>query len=173
LHPSRRNQIYYAIYRVMLESGARFEHVLKMLESWSPGETIEVLGLDIVTKRLACFEDRGFCCYYMGLRGPEKPCEWIYFSIDTLKLMLEFVPKRISSHQVRKYVKRHGLILPKFIRKVSWRLMVKVMSREVARFVQSRFGELRVSEARYEDLLSKVDEAYPRYLEYLSSSLRE
>jgi intergrase/recombinase len=41
------------------------------------------------------------------------------------------------------------------------------MPREVARFVQSRFGELKISEARYEDLLSKADEHYSKYLGYL------
>jgi len=42
-----------------------------------------------------------------------------------------------------------------------------VMIREVAGFVQSKFRELRISEARYEDLLSEVDEHYPRYIEKL------
>ncbi len=41
------------------------------------------------------------------------------------------------------------------------------MIREVAGFVQSKFRELRISEARYEDLLSEVDEHYPRYIEKL------
>jgi intergrase/recombinase len=49
--------------------------------------------------------------------------------------------------------------------------MVKVMPREVARSIQSRFGELKVSEARYEDLLSEADEHYPKYLSYLQSTL--
>ena len=39
--------------------------------------------------------------------------------------------------------------------------MVQAMPREVARFIQSRFGELRISEARYEDLLSEADSYYP------------
>ena len=43
----------------------------------------------------------------------------------------------------------------------------KVMPREVARFIQSRFGELKTSEARYEDLLSEADNYYPKYLEKL------
>ena len=42
-----------------------------------------------------------------------------------------------------------------------------VMPREVARFIQSRFGELKISEARYEDLLSEADNYYPKYLEKL------
>jgi intergrase/recombinase len=39
--------------------------------------------------------------------------------------------------------------------------------REVVRFIQSRFGELRISEARYEDLLNEADNHYPKYLEKL------
>ncbi|MEM4913209.1 MAG: integrase, partial [Desulfurococcaceae archaeon] len=60
--------------------------------------------------------------------------------------------------------KRRSMVLPKMIRKISWRIMVQTMPREVARFIQSRFGELKISEARYEDLLSEADEHYPEYL---------
>ena len=49
----------------------------------------------------------------------------------------------------------------------AWRLMTRVMFREVARFIQSRFGELKVSEARYEDLLGETDDLYSKYLGYL------
>jgi intergrase/recombinase len=59
------------------------------------------------------------------------------------------------------------------MRKVSWRLMVRSMSREVARFIQFRFGELKVGEARYEDLLNEADERYPKYLELLKNSFLE
>ncbi len=97
-HLKQHHKTYYTIYRIMLESGVRFEHVLKMIAEWSPDETIEIPGTAIVSKRLVCFEDRGFCRYYMGLRGPEKPCEWIYFSIVSLKLLLELVPRRINRH---------------------------------------------------------------------------
>jgi intergrase/recombinase len=69
---------------------------------------------------------------------------------------------------VRKYASRNKLLLPKYVRKVAWRLMIKVMPREVARFIQSRLGELKVSEARYEDLLSEADENYPKYLKLLT-----
>ena len=46
---------------------------------------------------------------------------------------------------------------------------MQIMSREVARFIQSRFGELKLSESRYEDLLTEADECYPEYIEYLKS----
>jgi len=49
----------------------------------------------------------------------------------------------------------------------AWRLMIKVMFRGVARFIRSGFGELKISEARYEDLLSGADERYPKYLSYV------
>ena len=166
-HLKENHKLYYIVYRVMLESGARFEHVLRMLESWNPGERVEIPGTSIITGRLVCFGEREFCRYYMGLREKTKPCEWIYFSTETLKLLSQIVPKHINRHQGRKYARRHGLVLPRYMRKVAWRLMVKTMPREVARFIQSRFGELRVSEARYEDLLGEADDAYPAYLRVL------
>jgi intergrase/recombinase len=73
---------------------------------------------------------------------------------------------------MRKYAKRNGLLPPKYVGKVAWRLMVEAVPHEVARFVQSRFGELKISGARYEDLLSEVDLHYPKYLNYLSDALR-
>jgi hypothetical protein len=35
--------------------------------------------------------------------------------------------------------------------------MIKMLPREVARFIQSRFGELKVSEVIYEDLLTEAN----------------
>ncbi|MEM0297788.1 integrase [Desulfurococcus sp.] len=163
-----RHKVYYIVYRVMLESGTRLEHTLKMIEEWNPSEVVEVPGVGLETKRLVCFEKEGFCRYYMGLKGPEKPCEWVYMSLETAKVLGTIAPKYIDRNAIRKYAKRHGLVLPKYMRKVAWRLMIKAMPREVARFIQSRFGELRVSEARYEDLLSEADQYYPKYLELVS-----
>jgi len=48
-------------------------------------------------------------------------------------------------------------------------MMIKSMSRGVTRFVQSRFGELKISEARYKDLLGEADEYYLKYLDILKS----
>ena len=41
------------------------------------------------------------------------------------------------------------------------------MRKEVAKFTQCRFGELKVSEARCEGPLSEADEHYLKYLEVL------
>ncbi len=171
-HLRGHHRTYYTIYKLMLESGARFEHTLKMIEAWKPNEIVELPGTGIITKRLICFEDKDFCRYYMGLREGSKPCEWVYFSQETLKALKLIAGKHISRHQARKYVKRHGLLLPKYMRKFSWRIMVKTISREAARFIQSRLGELRISEARYEDLLGEADQEYPKYLKTLREELR-
>jgi hypothetical protein len=34
--------------------------------------------------------------------------------------------------------------MPKYVRKIAWRLMIKAMPREFARFIQSKFGELKI-----------------------------
>jgi len=52
------------------------------------------------------------------------------------------------SYALQKYVKRRGLLLPKYVRKAAWRLMIRAMPREVARFIQSRFGELKIKDIR-------------------------
>jgi intergrase/recombinase len=67
----------------------------------------------------------------------------------------------IDKRTVTRYVVGHGILAPRYMRKVSWRLMVKTMPREVARFIESKFKGLKISEARYE-LLSEADEHYPR-----------
>jgi len=45
--------------------------------------------------------------------------------------------------------------------------MIRVMPQEVAKFTRSRLGELKISEARYENLLGEADQYYPKYLNHL------
>jgi len=163
------HELYYLIYKLMIEGGLRLSHALHIIKNFKPNEVVEVNGLDIDTPRLICFEDRGFCRYYVGIRETMKPCEWAYFSTSTLNILRKYADKRITRQVIGKYARKHNLIPPEYMRKVAWRLMIKVMPREIARFIQSRFGELKVSEARYEDLLSEADEYYPRYLNYLKN----
>ena len=162
------NEKYYMVYKLMIESGARISHALMLIKSFSPNEVVEINSLGMDTPRLVCFDDKSFCRYYLGLREVVKPCEWAYFSVNTLRLIEKYRNIHVDRYAVVKYAKRNGLILPKYIRKISWRLMIKIMPREIARFVQSRLGELKISEARYEDLLAEADEYYPKYLEYLN-----
>ena len=166
------HELYYLVYKLMLEGGLRLSHALTLIESFKPGEMVEINGLEMDTPRLVRFDDLGFCRYYVGLREVVKPCEWAYFSIETLKLLEKHAGKRVRRRVLEKYVEKHGLLFPKYVRKAAWRLMIRAMPREVARFVQSRFGELKVSEARYEDLLAGADEHYPKYLEQINGLMK-
>jgi len=67
--------LYYVIYRLILEGGLRLGHSLAPIASWRPEEVAEIPGIDIETPRLVCSEDKGFCRCYVGVRGPQKPCE--------------------------------------------------------------------------------------------------
>jgi len=155
----------------MLEGWLRLSHVLCLIETYNPREMVEIPRVWLETTRLVCFRDRGFCRYYVGLRDSQKPCEWAYFSMETRRLLEENAGIGINRKPLEKYVRSHGLLQPKYMRKVAWRLMIRVMPREVARFIQSRFGELKISEAKYEDLLSEADEQYSKYINYLATNL--
>jgi intergrase/recombinase len=170
-HLKGNHELYYVVYRLMLEGGLRLSHALTLIRSFNPDEVVEVNGLDVDTQRLVCFQDRGFCRYYLGVRRGVKPCEWAYFSTETLEMLKRCAGRRVGRYAIRKYCRRNGLLASKYMRKAAWRLMIQVMPREVARFIQSRFGELKISEARYEDLLGEADEYYPRYLERLSTTI--
>jgi len=165
------HELHYLVYRLMLEGGLRLSHAMHIVENYKPREIVEINGLGVDTPRLVCFYDKGFCRYYIGIRETAKPCEWVYFSTETLKLLREYAGSTVNRRPLEKYVKRRNLLLPKYVRKAAWRIMIRSMPREVARFIQSRFGELKVSEARYEDLLGEADSYYPRYLEELNKLL--
>ncbi len=162
---------YYLVYKLMIESGLRLSHTLVFIKAFNPDEIVEVPGIGLGTRRMVCFRDKGFCRYYLGVRDVAKPCEWIYFSTETLTILKRYASEDIDRHSIRRYATRHNLLTPKYMRKAAWRLMVQVMSREVVRFIQSRFGELKVSEARYEDLLSEADKYYPSYIDYLRKNI--
>jgi len=164
IYLKEHHEKYYALYRLMLESGARLSHAIRVLKTFNPSEVVELREIDVVTKRLVCFERH--CRYFVGIRGGQKPCEWIWFSRETLELLERCRGVDIKRDQVSKYAARHNLLRPKYLRKVNWRILVQVVSdKDVARFIQSRFGELRISEARYGDLLTRADREYPKVVE--------
>jgi intergrase/recombinase len=49
--------------------------------------------------------------------------------------------------------------------------MIEMVPCEVARLIQSRFRDLRISKARYEDLPGEADPYYSEYLEKLVAVL--
>ncbi|MCD6301829.1 MAG: integrase [Staphylothermus sp.] len=160
---------YYILYRLMLESGIRFFHALELLASWNPEELVKIKGINVETKRLVCFEDKGFCRYYMGIYRGQKSCVWVYFSTELLELIESIAPMKINRTPVTKYAKRHKLVRPRMFRKVAWNLMTESMDVIAALFIQSRLGELKISPAMsaYADLLGMANKQYPKYLAYL------
>jgi len=162
---------YYLVYKLMLEGGIRLSHAIYIVENYKPMEIVEINGLGVDTPRLVCLHDKGFCRYYVGVRETAKPCEWAYFSTETLRLLEKYAGSTVGRVPLQKHVKRRSLLLPKYARKAAWRLTIKAMPREVARFIQSRFGELKISEARYEDLLGEADQYYPSYLSLLFNQI--
>ena len=167
---------YYAFYRLLLESGIRELHAIEMIHSFAPEEEVYVKRGRFYSKRLVCFEEKGFCRYFVGIDRPRKVCEWVWFSIETLELVKELVEylkekgKKLRRQIVRKYASIHNLLRPEAMRKVNWRIVSEVVSDSSVRlFMHSRFGELklRVGDARYGDLLSKADGWYSRVLEYI------
>ena len=86
-HLQQSHRPYYLLYKLMLEGGLRLLHATQVVKGFSPEEVVEIPGVGVETKKLVCFEDRGFCRYYVGLRGSQKPCEWAYFSTETLGLL--------------------------------------------------------------------------------------
>ncbi|WP_083756350.1 integrase [Hyperthermus butylicus] len=159
---------YYLLYRLMLESGLRFEHALRLLAS--PILEGSVVVYDRVYPRLYCDEGRGFCRLYLGFNQGVKRAEFAYFSTKTRRLVEDLTPWSVHRRSVERYVSRHGLMRPGLLRKASWQLLIASgVPREVARFIHSRFGELRVSESYYEGLVREADQWYPRYLKHLKS----
>jgi len=164
----KNHELYYTIYLLMLYSGARLQHVLKLIREWNPDQVVYIQMIDRDSKRLVCFEDKGFCRYYLGLRSGSKPCEWIYMPKELVPMVERYRGTRRSKDPILRYAKRHGLLLTKMFRKINWRILVRTIGdKDLARFIQSRFGELAISEAVYENLLEKADQEYPKAMEEL------
>jgi len=107
------HELYYLVYRLMLEGGLRLSHAIYIVENYKPMEIVEINGLGVDTPRLVCLHDKGFCRYYVGVRETAKPCEWAYFSTNTLRLLEEHAGTTVGRVPLQKYVKRRGLLLPK------------------------------------------------------------
>lgn len=73
-----------------------------LLSSWSPSRVISIEAIDYESERLICFESKGFCRYYLGLKVTLKPREWAHMSLETLRLVESIMPKTINQFSVEK-----------------------------------------------------------------------
>jgi intergrase/recombinase len=93
----QHHEKYHLIYRLMLEGGLRPSHATHIVKTFNPKEVVEIPEIHLETPRLVCFSNKGFCRYYAGIKGSQKPCEWAYFSIETLGNSLTFSEGTVSS----------------------------------------------------------------------------
>ena len=79
-----RHELYYLYYLVMYYSSIRLEHVVKLVETYSPDEIVHVEMMYDYSAKLVRFDE--FCRYYLEYRGG-KPCDWIYFPKELVELL--------------------------------------------------------------------------------------
>jgi intergrase/recombinase len=68
-----KHKVYCTIYRLMLEGGLRLSQALHVVATFSPSEVVEIPEICLEAPRLVCFQDKGFCRYYVDIRESQKP----------------------------------------------------------------------------------------------------
>ena len=181
LRDHNKKQELFWFYRLVLESGARPEHVAEMLENWNPNEVVKIKELRGRSEpRLVCFDE--FCRYYLGIKRRNKQAGWIYMSRETYEYFSSVAPVKITKDTGKKYRRKHGLLKPSDMRKIAEQWMKSVLSKypdlleedtaeTIMAFIQFRTGELKVSHRHYDNLRRKADKLYPFYIKYLTETL--
>jgi len=158
----------YMLYLLILSSGARFEHTLRILKEWKPDEIVYVKYLNRNIKRLECFTTH--CRYYVGWEKARKPLGFMFFPKWLLELIKKYRDKLPGRRRVEKVVKKNNCLPPSYIRTFAMREIIAVLGdNDVTRFILSKFGELSVLARHYRDLLKEADKAYPKYIQYLEN----
>lgn len=161
-----KRQDIYTLYLLILFSGARFEHALSALRTWSPDEKLYVAYLQRNIKRLECLDTH--CRYYMGRELDQKPLGFIFFPKELLPMIEQYKNKLPNKRRIERVVKKLNCLMPKLIRIYAVREMFAVLGdNDVTRFILSKFSELSVSARHYRNLLEEADKTYPNYIAYL------
>ena len=138
---------YRIVYWVLLQSGIRLNEALKLLANADKAECVEV---------------NGFYRCKLGWKRGMKRALWAY--------LLEPLPRepvRFTRKQVYKHAKKHGLVLPKYIRKfVATKMSELDIPDDVIDFYQGRVPE-RVLNKSYAQKRGKADKWYKVYAEWL------
>jgi hypothetical protein len=127
------------VYRLMIEGGLRLSHAVHIVKTFNPKEVVEAPEIHLETPRPVCFNDKGFCRHYAGIRGSQKPCEWAYLSTEALELLKRPAGSNLDRRTATRHATRHGLPTPKTMRKASWRTLAQAVCREKLRSL-SRAG---------------------------------
>jgi len=160
----------YMLYLLILSSGVRFEHTLRILKEWNPDEVVYVKYLNRNIKRLECFPTH--CRYYVGWEKARKPLGFMFFPKWLLELIEKYKDKLPGKRRVEKVVKKNNCLPPSYIRTFAMREIIAVLGdNDVTRFILSKFGELSVLARHYRDLLKEADKLYPTYVKHLEEEL--
>ncbi len=160
----------YTLYLLILFSGVRFEHTIRILKEWKPDEIVYVKYLNRNIKRLECFSTH--CRYYVGWEKARKPLGFMFFPKWLLELIEEYKDRLPGRRRIEKVVKKNNCLPSSYIRTYAMREIISVLGdNDVTRFILSKFGELSVLARHYRDLLKDADKLYPTYVKYLEKEL--
>jgi len=142
-------------YQLILDSGARPEHIICMLNNFR-GEHLK--------------EVNGFCRYALGLERNTKHCFYVYMRKETAEGMKRLLTGGdvLKREALKSFVRRHGgLVRPKLLRKFAYNKMISSgMPETVADFLNGR-KPITIGGQHYMWLRAQADEHYPKYVKYL------
>jgi len=148
--------LYWALYNLILDSGARLEHAIEVLNSWDE-------------KRLKACDD--FYIYVLGKASETKRQPYVFLTSYTVQLVREAKAKETGQKLTRQgatsYFKRHKAVAAKYVRKFVYSKLIALgVPESLADFIQGR--ELKTVGARsYLAKLELAKQHYKRYASYL------
>ncbi|MEM2240556.1 MAG: integrase [Candidatus Bathyarchaeia archaeon] len=146
---------YRVFYQLVLESGARPEHLLHMINNFNVGNLKEV---------------NGFCRYTLGLEKGTKHHFYVYMKRETADALVNLCVSRdvLGREALKSFVRRHlELVKPKLLRKFAYnRMVLSGIPESVADFINGRKPRT-IGGQHYMWLKAQADSFYPKYLSYL------
>ncbi|MEM1913824.1 MAG: integrase, partial [Thermofilaceae archaeon] len=123
-------------------------------------------------RELTCFQDRGFCRYYLVWSRGKKRCEWIYFPA-TLTEYLKMWRGKIGKYDtVRDTLYDYYGVKVKDFRKLFYRVCRDVgVEGAICDFYQSRISGLSIGDLHYDDIVTRADKQYTELAARLSKLL--
>ncbi len=149
--------LYWALYNLILDSGARLEHAIEVLNGWDE-------------KRLKACD--GFYIYVLGKASETKRQPYVFLTPYTVELVREAKAKEAGQKLTRQgatsYFKRHKAVAAKYIRKFVYSKLIALgVPESVADFIQGRAAKT-VGARSYLAKLELAKQHYARYARYLA-----
>ncbi len=155
------NPKYWALYNVLLDSGARLVHAIEVLNGWDEKCLMEA--------------PEGFYIYALSRTSGSKQQPYVFLTPYTIQLIRALrasggfkpIGENAAKQYYRKKVKR-GVVLAKYVRKfVFTKLVALGVPESVADFIQGRAART-VGARHYLAKLELAKQHYARYARYLA-----